>query len=67
MKPLEHFQPVPYDFLNLGYLTTASTVHDAPAMRDWGGVAPERERLVAMWRDIVQSGVSRDGKYLLGS
>ncbi|CAD6569238.1 MAG: hypothetical protein TREMPRED_005131 [Tremellales sp. Tagirdzhanova-0007] len=67
LKPLEHFQPVPYDFLNLGYLTTASTVHDAPAMRDWGGVGPERERLVATWREIVQSGASRDDTSLFGS
>ena len=54
LKPLEHYQPVPYDFYNLCYLTSASTVHDAPAMRDWGGVGPEREKLVAMWRELTE-------------
>jgi hypothetical protein len=54
LKPLEHYQPVPYDFYNLAYLTSASTVHDAPGFRDWAGAAPERERLIGMWRELTE-------------
>ncbi|ORX33747.1 WD40-repeat-containing domain protein [Kockovaella imperatae] len=62
LKPLEHYQPFPYDFYNLCYLTSAGTVHDAPGLRDWGGPAPEREKLVGMWRDLVESsGSTREG------
>ncbi|KAK6903106.1 hypothetical protein I203_108368 [Kwoniella mangroviensis CBS 8507] len=53
LKPLEHYQPVPYDFYSLSYLTSASTVHDAPTFRDWAGVGPEREKLVAVWRELM--------------
>lgn len=53
LKPLEHYQPVPYDFYSLAYLTSASTVHDAPGLRDWAGAGPEREKLVAMWRELT--------------
>ncbi|WVR05318.1 hypothetical protein IAU60_002332 [Kwoniella sp. DSM 27419] len=55
LKPLEHYQPVPYDFYSLSYLTSASTVHDAPTFRDWAGVGPERERLVATWKELMGS------------
>ncbi|WWC60922.1 uncharacterized protein I303_103498 [Kwoniella dejecticola CBS 10117] len=55
LKPLEHYQPVPYDFYSLSYLTSASTVHDAPTFRDWAGVGPERERLVGVWRELMGS------------
>jgi hypothetical protein len=65
LKPLEHYQPVPYDFYSLCYLTSASTVHDAPTMRDWGGAGPERERLMGMWREIVESRVGADGELTL--
>lgn len=54
LKPLEHYQPVPYDFYSLAYLTSASTVHDAPGLRDWAGAGPERERLVQMWRELTE-------------
>lgn len=50
---MEHYQPVPYDFYSLAYLTSASTVHDAPGLRDWAGAGPEREKLVAMWRELT--------------
>lgn len=53
LKPLEHYQPVPYDFYSLAYLTSASTVHDAPGLRDWAGAGPERERLLTMWRELT--------------
>ena len=56
LKPLEHYQPFPYDFYNLCYLTSAGTVHDAPGLREWGGPGPEREKLVGMWRDLLESG-----------
>lgn len=46
---------MPYDFYNLSYLTSASTVHDAPGLRDWAGEGPEREKLVAMWKEMGQS------------
>ncbi|WVF72043.1 hypothetical protein IAT40_006855 [Kwoniella sp. CBS 6097] len=55
LKPLEHYQPVPYDFYSLSYLTSASTVHDAPTFRDWAGVGPERERLTGTWRELMGS------------
>lgn len=55
LKPLEHYQPVPYDFYSLAYLTSASTVHDAPGLRDWAGAGPERERLVSMWRELTDA------------
>ncbi|KAL1411072.1 hypothetical protein Q8F55_002019 [Vanrija albida] len=55
LKPLEHYQPVPYDFYSLAYLCSASTVHDAPGFRDWAGPGPERERLVAMWRELTDA------------
>ncbi|WVW82910.1 hypothetical protein I302_104924 [Kwoniella bestiolae CBS 10118] len=55
LKPLEHYQPVPYDFYSLSYLTSASTVHDAPTFRDWAGVGPERDRLVGVWRELMGS------------
>ncbi|ORY24960.1 WD40-repeat-containing domain protein [Naematelia encephala] len=61
LKPLEHYQPYPYDFYALSYLTSASTVHDAPSFRDWGGVGVERERLVAVWREIMDGAGSIDG------
>ncbi|RXK41088.1 hypothetical protein M231_01719 [Tremella mesenterica] len=56
LKPLEHYQPYPYDFYNLSYLTSASTVHDAPAFRDWKGVQREREGLVNMWHELTEKG-----------
>lgn len=55
LKPLEHYQPVPYDFYSLAYLCSASTVHDAPGFRDWAGPGPERERLVGMWRELTDA------------
>lgn len=55
LKPLEHYQPVPYDFYSLSYLTSASTVHDAPGLRDWAGTGPERERLASMWRELTDN------------
>ncbi|WVQ98866.1 hypothetical protein IAU59_005997 [Kwoniella sp. CBS 9459] len=55
LKPLEHYQPVPYDFYSLSYLTSASTVHDAPTFRDWAGVGPERERLTGTWKELMGS------------
>ncbi|WVQ71746.1 hypothetical protein IAR50_001287 [Cryptococcus sp. DSM 104548] len=55
LKALEHYQPVPYDFYSLSYLTSASTVHDAPTFRDWAGVGPERDRLTGVWREIIDS------------
>jgi hypothetical protein len=56
LKPLEHYQPVPHDFYNLCYLTSAGTVHDAPGLKDWRGVGPERENLVSTWRALTDSG-----------
>nr|ODN87917.1 WD-repeat protein [Cryptococcus depauperatus CBS 7841] len=55
LKALEHYQPVPYDFYSLSYLTSASTVHDAPTFRDWAGVGPERDRLVGVWKELMDS------------
>lgn len=54
LKPLEHYQPIPYDFYNLAYLTSAGTVHDAPGLRDWSGEALEREKLVTTWRELIK-------------
>lgn len=56
LKPLEHYQPVPHDFYNLCYLTSAGTVHDAPGLKDWRGVGPERENLVSTWRALTDAG-----------
>ncbi|KAL7424024.1 hypothetical protein Q5752_001609 [Cryptotrichosporon argae] len=53
LKPLEHYQPVPYDFYTLSYLLSASTVHDSPGLRHWEGAGPEREKLVARWRELM--------------
>ncbi|KAK8869645.1 hypothetical protein IAR55_000213 [Kwoniella newhampshirensis] len=67
LKPLEHYQPVPYDFYSLSYLTSASTVHDAPTFRDWAGVGPERDRLVGVWRELMDSektGGERETRYV---
>ncbi|WWD16094.1 hypothetical protein CI109_100519 [Kwoniella shandongensis] len=67
LKPLEHYQPVPYDFYSLSYLTSASTVHDAPTFRDWAGVGPERDRLVSVWRELMDSeknGHGRETRYV---
>ncbi|OCF36464.1 WD-repeat protein [Kwoniella heveanensis BCC8398] len=66
LKPLEHYQPVPYDFYSLSYLTSASTVHDAPTFRDWAGVGPERERLTGTWRELMGSerGDGRNDRYV---
>ena len=55
LKPLEHYQPIPYDFFNLCYLTSAGTVHDAPGLKDWAGTGPEREKLVSMWRELTDA------------
>lgn len=55
LKALEHYQPVPYDFYSLSYLTSASTVHDAPTFRDWAGVGPERDRLVGVWKELMDA------------
>jgi hypothetical protein len=30
-------------------------VHDVPSFKDWAGVEPEREKLVGMWRDLVDA------------
>ena len=60
LKPLEHYQPIPHDFYNLCYLTSAGTVHDAPGMKDWGGVIPEREKLVGMWMELTEGGLVSD-------
>lgn len=61
LKPLEHYQPYPYDFYSLSYLTSAGTVHDVPSFKDWAGVEPEREKLVGLWRDLVESEHLRPG------
>lgn len=29
-------------------------MHDAPGMKDWGGVIPEREKLVGMWKELTE-------------
>nr|KIR46574.1 WD-repeat protein [Cryptococcus bacillisporus CA1280] len=55
LKALEHYQPVPYDFYSLSYLTSASTVHDAPTFRDWAGMGPERDRLVGVWKELMDA------------
>jgi hypothetical protein len=65
LKPLEHYQPVPYDFYNLAYLTSAATVHDAPSFRDWAGIGPERERLVGMWKEMTEGDAAGEGKCFL--
>lgn len=62
LKPLEHYQPVPKDFYELAYLTSASTVHDAPSFRDWEGAGPEREKLVHVWRELISRGSSAHGE-----
>jgi hypothetical protein len=62
LKPLEHYQPVPYDFYNLCYLTSAGTVHDAPGMKDWGGAGPERESLVSLWRELTDGVSGTEGE-----
>lgn len=64
LKPLEHYQPVPKDFYELAYLTSASTVHDAPSFRDWEGAGLEREKLVHVWRELVSRGNASHGKHL---
>ncbi|WVQ78545.1 hypothetical protein IAT38_000631 [Cryptococcus sp. DSM 104549] len=67
LKPLEHYQPVPYDFYSLSYLTSASTVHDAPTFRDWAGVGPERDRLVGVWKELMDAergGEGRERRYV---
>ena len=53
---------MPYDFYSLAYLTSASTVHDAPGLRDWAGAGPEREKLVGMWRELTD-GQKEIGEY----
>lgn len=58
LKPLEHYQPIPYDFYNLAYLTSAGSVHDAPGLKEWSGEALEREKLVGMWREMMRSVVA---------
>jgi hypothetical protein len=58
LKPLEHYQPIPYDFYNLAYLTSAGSVHDAPGLKEWSGEALEREKLVGMWREMMKSVVA---------
>jgi hypothetical protein len=61
LKPLEHYQPIPYDFYNLAYLTSAGSVHDAPGLKEWSGEALEREKLVGIWREMMKSVVSESG------
>lgn len=30
-------------------------MHDVPSFKDWASVEPEREKLVGMWRDLVEA------------
>ncbi|GAA96908.1 uncharacterized protein L969DRAFT_83284 [Mixia osmundae IAM 14324] len=56
LKPLEHYQSTPNEFRSLSYLLSAKSVHEDPAgsFRDWEGILPGREKLVAHFGHMLE-------------
>ncbi|KAJ2506971.1 hypothetical protein IWW47_001326 [Coemansia sp. RSA 2052] len=54
LKPLEAQQSVHGEFRDLCYLLTTKSIQDAPAFRNWDGIASARERLAEYLQGILE-------------
>ncbi|KAJ2813786.1 hypothetical protein H4S07_000406 [Coemansia furcata] len=54
LKPLEAQQSVHGEFRDLCYLLTTKSIQDAPAFRNWDGIASARERLAEYLQSILE-------------
>ncbi|KAJ2785618.1 hypothetical protein H4R18_000434 [Coemansia javaensis] len=54
LKPLESQQSLQGEFRDLCYLLTTKSIQDAPAFRNWDGVASSREKLAEYLQNILE-------------
>ncbi|KAJ2470705.1 hypothetical protein GGI02_002751 [Coemansia sp. RSA 2322] len=54
LKPLEAQQSVHGEFRDVCYLLTTKSIQDAPAFRNWDGIASARERLAEYLQSILE-------------
>ncbi|KAI9506525.1 WD40-repeat-containing domain protein [Coemansia spiralis] len=54
LKPLESQQSFQGEFRDLCYLLTTKSIQDAPAFRNWDGIASSREKLAEYLQNILE-------------
>jgi COMPASS component SWD3 len=54
LKPLEHFQTTPNEFMDLCYLLTFKSIQEVPAFKTWEGIAAARERLIEQLENMME-------------
>ncbi|KAJ2773346.1 hypothetical protein IWQ57_001335, partial [Coemansia nantahalensis] len=54
LKPLEAQQSFQGEFRDLCYLLTTKSIQDAPAFRNWDGIASSREKLAEYLQNILE-------------
>ncbi|KAJ2402820.1 hypothetical protein GGI23_000438 [Coemansia sp. RSA 2559] len=54
LKPLESQQSFQGEFRDLCYLLTTKAIQDAPAFRNWDGIASSREKLAEYLQNILE-------------
>ncbi|KAJ2520744.1 hypothetical protein H4217_001845 [Coemansia sp. RSA 1939] len=54
LKPLESQQAFQGEFRDLCYLLTTKAIQDAPAFRNWDGIASSREKLAEYLQNILE-------------
>ena len=54
LKPLEHFETTPNEFIDLCYLLTFKSIQEVPAFKTWEGIAAARERLVEQLENMME-------------
>ncbi|KAJ2161054.1 hypothetical protein GGF46_001801 [Coemansia sp. RSA 552] len=54
LKPLESQQSFQGEFRDLCYLLTTKSIQDAPAFRNWDGIASSREKLAEYLQSILE-------------
>ncbi|KAJ1958112.1 hypothetical protein GGI12_004823, partial [Dipsacomyces acuminosporus] len=54
LKPLENQQSFQGEFRDLCYLLTTKSIQDAPAFKNWDGIASSREKLAEYLQNILE-------------
>lgn len=54
LKPLEHFETTPNEFIDLCYLLTFKSIQEVPAFKTWEGISAARERLVEQLENMME-------------
>lgn len=54
LKPLEHFETTPNEFIDLCYLLTFKSIQEVPSFKTWEGIAAARERLVEQLENMME-------------